>query len=297
VNEYLDVEDARPPYAAGGAVGQDPLVAGGPPYGSAGRKGQRALWFGIAAATAVVTIAAVGLPQIGWLAAQTVTTTWSDHHAIASVEVYVTGGDLTVQPSAGGDEVSLRQTLTWTVNKPQITETWQGGTLLINEDCAAPSFTVVNPCGASLVLTVPATVSVQSTLDSGSLQVRGMTGSVNARARSGDIDLEDDSGTLWARADSGEIHGAGLASQQATAQTLSGDVDLAFTSAPTSVSASVASGNVIVTVPHGATYRVSGQTSSGNRNVEQSIEDDSSSRTITISSLSGDALLSYAGDN
>jgi DUF4097 and DUF4098 domain-containing protein YvlB len=124
-----------------------------------------------------------------------------------------------------------------------------------------------------------------------------MTGSVNARARSGDIDLEDDSGTLLARADSGEIHGAGLASQQTSAQTLSGDIDLAFTSAPMSVSASVASGNVIVTVPHGATYRVSGQTSSGSRNIEQNIEDDSSPRTITISSLSGDALLSYAGDN
>ncbi len=286
MNESFEFEDARPPHADG------PTRVDGP-----ARKGQRALWYGIAGMTAVVTIGAVGLPQVGWLAAQTTTTTWTTRHPITAVEIDVTGGDLTVQPSAGGDEVSLRQTLTWTINKPQITETWQGGTLLITEDCAAPSFTVVNPCGASLVLTVPATVSVQSTLDSGSVQVRGMTGSVNARARSGDIDLEADSGTLLARADSGEIHGAGLASQQTSAQTLSGDIDLAFTSAPMSVSASVASGNVIVTVPHGATYRVSGQTSSGSRNIEQNIEDDSSPRTITISSLSGDALLSYAGDN
>lgn len=293
MNEYFEVNDARPPDAAGAAA----TAVGGPPYGAPGRKGQRALWFGIAGLTAAVTIGAVGLPQIGWLAAQTVTTTWTSRHAITAVEIDVTGGDLTVQPAVDGDGISLRQTLTWTVNKPRITETWQGGTLLITEDCAAPSFIVVNPCGASMVLAVPATVSVQSTLDSGSLQVRGMSGGVNARARSGDIDLEGDSGTLWARADSGEIHGAGLASQQATAQALSGDVDLAFMTAPTSVSASVASGNVIVTVPHGTTYRVSGQTSSGDRNIEQSLEDDSSPRSITISSLSGDALLSYAGDN
>lgn len=293
MNEYFEVNDARPPDAAGTAA----TAVGGPPYGAPGRKGQRALWFGIAGLTAAVTIGAVGLPQIGWLAAQTVTTMWTSRHAITAVEIDVTGGDLTVQPAVDGDGISLRQTLTWTVNKPRITETWQGSTLLITEDCAAPSFTVVNPCGASMVLAVPATVFVQSTLDSGSLHVRGMSGGVNARARSGDIDLEGDSGTLWARADSGEIHGAGLASQQATAQALSGDVDLAFTSAPTSVSASVASGNVIVTVPHGTTYRVSGQTSSGDRNVEQSLEDDSSPRSITISSLSGDALLSYAGDN
>jgi len=294
VNELFEVEDARPASFAGPA---GPHSAAGPPHRVAGRKGQRALWFGIAGMTAVVTIAAVGLPQIGWLAAQTTTTTWISRHAITAVEVDVTGGDLTVRPTAGGETISLRQTLTWTVNKPQVTETWQGNTLLINEDCAAPSFEMVNPCGADLELAVPATVSVQSILDSGSVTIKRMSGAVNARAQSGDIDLDGDRGMISARADSGDIHADGLASPQVNAQTLSGDVDLTFSSAPVSVTASVESGGVSVTVPRGATYRVSGQTSSGDRHVEQGIEDEASQRSIDINTQSGDASLNYAGDN
>lgn len=294
MNELFEVEDARPPQFA------EPAGAGGPAGPSsraAGRKGQRALWFGIAGMTGAITIAAIGLPQIGWLAAQTTTTTWTARHAIAAVEIDVTGGDLTIRPSVQSGAISLQQTLTWTVNKPQVTETWQGDTLLISEDCAAPSYEVVNPCGASLVLLVPATVSVRSTLDSGSVAIRNMTGTVNARAQSGDIDFEGDSGTIWARADSGEIHGNSLTSQQVNAQTLSGGVDLEFSSAPTTVSASVESGDAHVAVPIGTTYRVSGQTASGDRNVEQGIEDNSSQRSIDINSQSGDASVSYAGDN
>jgi hypothetical protein len=294
VNELFEVEDARPPQFGepGGAVS-----AAGPSYRAPNRKGQRAVWLGIAGMTAFVTIAAVGVPQIGWLAAQTITTTWTSRHAVTAVEIDVTGGDLTVRPAADGDTISLQQTLTWTVNKPQVTESWQGDTLLITEDCAAPSFEVVNPCGASLVLEVPATVSVQSTLESGSLAIRRMSGTVNARERSGDIDLVDDSGAIWARADSGAVHGLGLSSQQIDAQSLSGDVDLVFSSAPTSVSVSVASGDASVKVPRGTTYRVSGDTSSGDRNIEQGLEDDSSQHSIVLTSLSGDASLSYAGDN
>ncbi len=296
MNERFEVSDAIPSDAGPGPFGG----AGGPGFegpGSAepGRKGQRALWLGVAGATALVTIAAVGLPQVGWLAAQTTTTTWTARHPITAVELDVAGGDVTVRPIAGTAAVSLRQTLTWTVNKPQVTETWQGDTLLINEDCAAPSFTVVNPCGASLDLSVPAGVSVQSTVDSGALTIRRMTGSVNVRAQSGDIELDDDSGTLWARADSGSVAGNRLVSKQVNAQTLSGDVELDFASAPDSVSASVSSGSLMVTVPRGSSYRVTGQTASGDRLIDPGVEDDSSPRQISVNTISGDVSVGFPG--
>lgn len=292
MNEYSDVQDAVP---GGGA--------GGPAFGRpgrsvrSGRKGQRALWFGVAGFTAIVTVAAVGLPQIGWLVAQTETTTWTSRHPITAVEVDVSGGDLTVRPIAGTGAVSLRQTLTWTVTKPQVSESWQGDTLLITEDCPGPSFTVANPCGAGLELAVPAGVSMQTTVDSGSLTIRRMTGNLIVRAQSGDIELDDDSGTISARAESGGISGLRLASQQVDAQTLSGDIALDFAAAPTTVTASVASGQVSVTVPRGTTYRVSGQTDSGDRHIAPGVEDDSSPRSIEISSVSGDTSLGYPGDN
>ena len=302
MNERFEVSDAVP--SAAGAARADAAGPFGGPGGpgfarprfeGAGRKGQRALWFGVAAATAVVTIAGVGLPQVGWLAAQTATTTWTARHPVTAVQLYVSGGDVTVRPIAGSAPVSLRQTLTWTVNKPQVNETWQGDTLMITEDCAAPSFTVVNPCGAPLDLAVPAGVSVESTVDSGALTIRRMTGSVNVRAQSGDIELDDDSGTLWARADSGSVTGNRLASTQVTAQTLSGDVELDFASAPDSVSASVSSGSLRVTLPRGTSYRVSGQTASGDRQIDPGIQDESSSRQITANTISGDVSIGFPG--
>lgn len=288
MNETFDLEDARP-----GEADRPVYVRTAAPR----RAGQRALWFGVAGITTVVTVGAVGLPQVGWLAAQTDTSAWTARHAITAVEVDVTGGDLTVRPSGVADAVSLRQTLTWTVNKPRVTETWQGDRLLITEDCAAPSIAVVNPCGASLELAVPAGVSVQSTVASGSLVVRRMTGSVTVQAQSGDIELDDDSGTLWARTDSGSVDGNRLKAAQVNAQTLSGDVDLDFAAAPMSVSAAVASGEVNVRVPRGATYRVSGQTDSGDRRIEAAVEDGTSPRQIILDSQSGDVTLGYRGSS
>lgn len=289
MNEYSDVQDAVPDGTVGGPAFGRP--------GAPGRKGQRALWFGVAGFTAIVTVAAAGLPQIGWLAAQTETTTWTSRHPITAVEVDVSGGDLTVRPADRTGPVSLRQTLTWTVNKPQVSEVWHGDTLLITEDCPGPSFTVANPCGATLELAVPAAISMQTTMDSGSLTIRRMTGNLNARAQSGDIELDDDSGTISARAQSGGISSSRLASQRVDAQTLSGDVALDFAVAPTTVTASVESGGVSVTVPRGTTYRVSGQTDSGDRHIAAGVEDDSSPRSIEISSVSGDTSLGYPGDN
>jgi hypothetical protein len=59
------------------------------------------------------------------------------------------------------------------------------------------------------------------------------------------------------------------------------------------VNATVESGSVTVVVPQGTTYRVSGQTQSGNRTVETGLADDASTRSITINSVSGDTNLGY----
>jgi hypothetical protein len=77
------------------------------------------------------------------------------------------------------------------------------------------------------------------------------------------------------------------------ASTVSGDLLLSFADPPVSVTASVISGSATVVVPRGATYRVSGQTESGSRDVAAGLVDSASNRSITVNTVSGDAALGY----
>ncbi|MBS2965661.1 DUF4097 family beta strand repeat protein [Actinocrinis puniceicyclus] len=116
-----------------------------------------------------------------------------------------------------------------------------------------------------------------------------------SRARRAALTGSLNGGVVWARAASGAVTGTRLASQRVDAQTLSGDVELDLAAAPQSVTASVASGSVDVTVPVGTTYRVSGRTQSGDRQIAAGVQDYSSPRQITIDTDSGDVALGYAG--
>lgn len=51
-----------------------------------------------------------------------------------------------------------------------------------------------------------------------------------------------------------------------------------------------------VRVPRGATYRVSGETASGDRTIAPGIEDDSSPRDVELTAQSGDTEFGYSGD-
>jgi hypothetical protein len=241
-----------------------------------------------------VAIVAVGVPLSSRFTAQTLTTTWSATHAIDAVQVNVDSADVTVRPAAAAAAESLHQTLTWSLNKPQVTETWQDQTLVITEHCDSRTLFGGDSCGATLDLAVPAAVSVHVTADSGSATVQQITGSLLVEAVSGDVELDSVTGDVWARAESGSITGDRLRSRHVDAQTESGDLALGFAAPPDAVSGSAISGSVSVTVPPGATYRVTGRTLSGDRQIADGIVNDNSPRSMSLNSESGDTDLGYA---
>jgi DUF4097 and DUF4098 domain-containing protein YvlB len=121
-----------------------------------------------------------------------------------------------------------------------------------------------------------------------------MAGNVRVDVVSGDITVDAVSGDLWARVESGSIDADRLRSPHVDAQTVSGDMTLGFAAAPDAVSGSAISGSVSVTVPPGATYRVTGRTVSGDRQIAAGLSDDASARSIRLESESGDTDLGYA---
>lgn len=259
-----------------------------------GARWWRVGWLAVAGFSAAVVVVAVGVPLSSRFTTQTVTTTWSATHAIGAVQVNVDSADVTVRPAATAAAESLRQTLTWSLNKPQVTETWQGDTLLIIEDCGSRTLFEGDSCGAALDLAVPAGIPVHVTADSGSVILRQMTGSVRAEVVSGDLELDSVAGDVWARAESGSINGNRLRSGHVEAQTESGDLTLGFAAPPDSVSCSAISGSVNVTVPPGTSYRVTGRTLSGERQIADGLVNDNSPRTMALDSESGDTDLGYA---
>jgi len=259
---------------------------------TAQRPRRRALWLIVAGLSALATIATVGVQVVAWAAQRTATSTWSQTHPISALQINVDSADVTVSPGHAG-MASLRSTLTWDTAEPTVTETWEGDVLVIAEHCSSRSLIPVDDCGAALELKVPAAVPVQATVSSGSVEVDRMTGDVRAHADSGDLDFTGDSGFVWARVESGSITADGLVSQHVDLGASSGDVAAAFAAAPASVVASVSSGSVTLTVPKGTTYRVTGQSQSGERSIADGLAQESATRTIQVDAASGDVYVGY----
>jgi hypothetical protein len=253
---------------------------------------RRGLWLAVAATAALLVVGTVAVPLFGWVAEQNSTTTWTTTHQVAAVQIDIGSGSVSVSPGPAG-VVALRQVLNWNTVRPRVTKVWEGNTLVVTETCSSHSLFAIDDCGAQLELTVPASATVQATGHSGDVTVSGMTGDVRAETESGDIELIGDTGYVWARAESGEVTGDTLRSQRMDVSTVSGDLYLVFATAPTSVTASAISGTATMVVPQGSTYRVSGQTESGARDIENGLADIASNRSIALNTVSGDAALGY----
>jgi Putative adhesin len=254
----------------------------------------RALWLTIAVLTALVVIAPVAVQAYGWLIQRTVAATWSATHPVTAVSVEVYSGDVTVSPGSA-DTVTIHETLQWDYRKPTVHEAWQGDTLLVSTSCVPSTLFSSHDCGTSLDLKVPAGAAVHVVAHSGEVSVTGVSGAVTAQANSGDIQLTGTSGPVSAHTTSGNVTGQTLLSARVDVATGSGDVNLSFAAPPETVTSSVGSGNTSILVPRGATYRVTGQTTSGERGVDGALENGASTRSMAINSGSGDVDINYQG--
>jgi DUF4097 and DUF4098 domain-containing protein YvlB len=270
-------------------------------------RGQRAvaLFCGLGLALLFASIAAVQVA--GWtIGAVERTTSQKIPGPIDQLVVDSDGGEITVVPSLS-NEVRINSTVKGSIHTPEPHAFREGNTIHLSGKCPDISF---GPCRAQITIYVPRETPVEVhsgsgdltagalsgrvVLDTGSGDVTamGLSGPADLRTGSGDVSVRGLRGATELHTGSGDITAQGLVTQNLTADTSSGDVDLDFGLGPKGVSASTASGDVNITVPRDGTYHVIADPGSGDEQVDVKT-DPSADRTITASTSSGDVTVAY----
>ncbi|MFD1045248.1 DUF4097 domain-containing protein [Kibdelosporangium lantanae] len=126
---------------------------------------------------------------------------------------------------------------------------------------------------------------------SGKITLARVGGAATVKSTSGDVILSTVKGDVTVQLTSGSVSGTDLGGQ-ATVSASSGDINLGL-SATHNVKATATSGNVYVKVPRGTPYRVTAQTSSGNRDINVAT-DPAAGAAMDLQANSGDIAVNYA---
>jgi Putative adhesin len=190
-------------------------------------------------------------------------------------DIVVNSGDGHLRVTAGGTGVTIHRVIRYQHGTPHPGQHLTDGTLTFTNGCSR--------CRIDYDLTVPASVrvrassdsgrvevagvkSVDANTDSGALTVRQVGGDVSARSDSGSVTVEDVGGTLGVSTDSGAIRTTGLRSASVRTSSDSGSTRLNFAVQPGNVRATTDSGSLRLTVP-GGTYDVDARNDSGGKDI------------------------------
>jgi hypothetical protein len=236
--------------------------------------------------TTVLLLLPAALYGWSWLVHRTRTTDTELRHPVSSVRLDVPSGSVVVRPGPDG-QVRLHATRSWSLREPRIEQQWDGSALTLRLTDPGPALDGLAP-SVALELQVPATVSVDASVPSGSVDLAGLQGDLHVQTTDGSVTVADARGRLRLRSTSGEIKATGLRSPAVDAQADSGTVGLEFSAPPERVAASVGSGELRITVPPNSRYRVS-----GSARVAEGLDDAQASRTIDVQTGAGSASLGY----
>jgi DUF4097 and DUF4098 domain-containing protein YvlB len=242
-----------------------------------------------------VTALAIGLPlvlgaagfqafsMVGYMA-QT-----SEHHATTypwhggEIGLDISSGSVTV---VTGDDntVGVSYTERYQLKKPTVSASVGDPGLELKARC--PAVLLSNNCDINYVLTVPSAAKMTIRTGDGAVRVSDLTSALSLRTGDGGVTLTNVSGDVQATTGDGGVRATGLRSDALQVHTGDGGVNLAWASAPTSVSVTSGDGEVKVTVPAGSgPYRV--DTSSGDGGQHVSVPT-SQNATATIVVHTGD---------
>jgi hypothetical protein len=130
------------------------------------------------------------------------TETFAVTQPVQKLVVAADAGDVKVL-ATDADRVTVRRTTHWVTSEPKPTRSTSGGVLRLGDDCHG--FTLLR-CETSYRIEVPRSLGVDVKVDSGDIDVRGVTGAVNLSSDSGDVSGNDLAGTrVRATSDSGDV--------------------------------------------------------------------------------------------
>ncbi|MEV4018728.1 DUF4097 family beta strand repeat-containing protein [Nonomuraea angiospora] len=178
--------------------------------------------------------------------------------------------DLTILPGRAG-ELLIDRSLRWSKDRPTITEDWdvRSSTLRLDAVCPGEEQPDGPVCWADYVIYVPPETDVEAGTGNGRLSVNDLFGKVRLSSVAGDVLVNNLSGTIWARSGTGNVDAKDLDVEAADVEIGSGDVDLSFVSAPTTVNAVVrTAGDVSLDLPK-TIYHVTAEGINTNIDVDQ----------------------------
>ncbi|UBU12129.1 DUF4097 domain-containing protein [Nonomuraea gerenzanensis] len=216
----------------------------------------RALWLAAGAVATVValTLSTVALWQ-GFGEARTPTDVTMRSIPFDGRELRIQAGkgqvDLMILSGRAG-ELLIQRALRWTRDRPTVTEDWDAasGTLRLDAVCPGHDQPRGPICRADYVVQVPPETTLEAGTSGGRLRVDDLFGDLRLTTVSGDVRVNALAGDLWVRTGTGHVQGDGLRSARADVEVGSGDVQLAFRSAPSEVKAIVrTAGDIDLYVP------------------------------------------------
>ncbi|RKE18999.1 DUF4097 family beta strand repeat-containing protein [Streptomyces sp. TLI_171] len=182
----------------------------------------------------------------------------------------IDSGPALVSVRAGGtDRVVVTEHVGWSLIRPTVSEQVETGTLAIAVGCPGAGVRALVGCTVAVEIQVPPATEIHSRNGSGRTEIVDIAGAVSADTGSGQVELRRVSGPV--RAMSG-----------------SGPITLQYDRAPESVTARLASGNLVLQVPDdGNRYRTDLSTAGGRQQIDPSVQGSGSARVLDVTSGSG----------
>jgi hypothetical protein len=255
------------------------------------RPRRRWIWVTVAIITAIVVVVPVAARL--WLKGEI------KHQAepltiysqpITELVVHAPGVDVSIS-RGGGNHVIVARTISWLFTRPAIQQVRQGRMLQISARCPQPN--AFEDCQVGLGLQVPARMTVQVTVGSGTIAVSGLTGQLDLKATSGAITMTDIGGPVRASVTSGSLTADGLSSPRLDASADSGSLSMSFVSPPQLLALTVGAGSATATMPPGSHYRVTGHRGPGLLKIAPGISDVKSAQLIRASVGAGLLAIAY----
>ncbi|OKJ10354.1 DUF4097 family beta strand repeat-containing protein [Kitasatospora sp. CB01950] len=207
----------------------------------------------------------------------------------------IDSGPAQVTVRAGGtDRVVVTERVGWSLRRPAVSQQLGADTLSVVVDC--PEARVLFGCAVALEIQVPAATAITSHSGSGRTEILDIAGATTAETGSGQIELNRVSGAIQAKSGSGQIIGAGLTSAEAKVVSSSGQITLQYDRPPNSVTARLASGDLVLQVPDDRSrYRIDLSSAGAAQVIDPSLPDATSSRMLDIVTASGTVTVNRIG--
>ncbi|GAA1981919.1 DUF4097 family beta strand repeat-containing protein [Catenulispora subtropica] len=214
----------------------------------------------LAAAAGAAAGLAVGVSGCGWLNDRHVENDATITEPVRAVRIDNGAGQVTVHRGDASGGIVVRRDIDYHGDRPPTPgQTVTDGTLHLTANCS--------DCGIAYDVTVPESTSLTVIDGAGEVRVAGLSGPIAIKAAAG------------------HVEGTDLRATAVTVEASAGAVDLAFATAPTTVSAHSHAGEVTVTVPDGA-YAVDAKADAGHRSVDVT-DSPASPRRLTVWSDAG----------